>query len=395
MKTSLSHRGNHSRGTGLGLVELMVALALSLFLMAGVLQIFLGSKQTYNAVEQVSRMQENARYVVEAVSHATRNTGYTGCSTSQGPLTNTLNSATSVAFDFGTGVSGFEANGSGPGSTITITSENPTASGTWNGAVPTDVAAIAISGSDMLIVRVPGGGNVPIAELNASTDVFARLTGAITDGCPGPADRLSGICLGDILLVSDCTKSRVFQVTALAEKTDAPCSTSQPCVQLSHDDSLSTPGNSITAWGGPYAPEEERFGPDAEILRLQTTMFFVGVGGDGTPSFYQRVNANSSQELVSGVENMQILYGEDSDADGVANRYRAADAVTDFQQVVSLRLSLLVRTDQPISSETNTQTYRLNGVTAASATTIDPFNDRRGRFVFTSTIKLRNRNRGS
>ena len=120
-------------------------------------------------------------------------------------------------------------------------------------------------------------------------------------------------------------------------------------------------------------------------------MFFVGVGGDGSPSLYQRTNANAATELVSGVENMQILYGQDSDDDGVANRYHTANSVTDFQQVVSLRLSLLLRTDEPISQETNTKTYLLNGVTAASATTIDPFNDQRGRYVFSSTVKLRNR----
>ena len=285
MKNSMLHLASHRRCAGLSLVELMVALALSLFLMAGVLQIFLGSKQTYTAVEQVSRMQENARYVVGAISRATRNTGYTGCSTGQGPLTNTLNSATTVAFDFNVGVSGFEANGSGPGSTITLASVNPTASGTWTGGtVPSDVTAKAIPGSDMLVLRVPGGGNVPIAEYNTSTDVLARLTGTITDGCPGPADKLSGICLGDILLVSDCTKSRVFQTTALAQKTDAPCSTTEPCLQLSHVDTTSNPGNAIATWGGPSAPEEERFGPDAEILRILLQIF------EKRPGFRNRKN---------------------------------------------------------------------------------------------------------
>ena len=230
-----------------------------------------------------------------------------------------------------------------------------------------------------------------MAAYNPSTDVYAKLTGTIPDGCPGPADKLSGICLADILLVSDCNKSRVFQVTSLAQETNAPCSVAEPCLKLSHDNTLNNPGNAMTTWGGPTAPAEERFGPDAEILRIRTIMLFVGVSGDGSPSLYQRTNASASVELVSGVENMQILYGEDSDGDGVANRYRTANAVTDFQEVVSLRLSLLLRTEEPISNETNTQTYLLNGVTAASATTINPFDDRRGRYVFTSTIKLRNR----
>jgi type IV pilus assembly protein PilW len=95
--------------------------------------------------------------------------------------------------------------------------------------------------------------------------------------------------------------------------------------------------------------------------------------------------------MVAGVENMQVLYGEDTDDDGVANRYRTADSVANFDDVVSMRIGLLLRTDGNISPDTNTQTYILNGTTAEIGTTVDPFNDRRGRYVFSSTIKLRNR----
>jgi type IV pilus assembly protein PilW len=88
---------------------------------------------------------------------------------------------------------------------------------------------------------------------------------------------------------------------------------------------------------------------------------------------------------------MQVLYGEDSSGDGVANQYRTADTVVDEQAIVSLRISLLLRTTNEISPDTNTLTHLLSGATAAAATTVDPFNDRRGRYVFNATIKLRNR----
>lgn len=392
MKTLIVHPSSHRSCAGLSLVELMIALALGLILMAGVINIFVGSRQTYNAVEQISLMQENARYAMDLISRSARNAGYSGCSTGQGPVTNTLNSATSVAFDFSTGVNGFEANSSGPGSTITITSENQTASGTWTvGTVPGDITAVAISGSDILVVRGPIGNNIAISKDNNSAQIFAKHLGTVDDACPGNVNKINGICPGDILLLTDCSKSRVFQATSLNENTATPCSPTDKCVNILHDASRSDPGNAVTSWGGSSAPEDERFGPDAEVLRIQTTVFFVGVGADGTPSLYQRINASAVQELVSGVENMQVLYGEDTNADGIANRYLTVNSVTDLQQVVSLRVSLLLRTNNPISSTVNTQTYLLNGVTAASATTIDPFDDRRGRYIFTSILKLRNR----
>ena len=61
---------------GLSLVELMVALVLGLVLMAGVIQVFLASRQTYNANEAMARMQENGRFALEFISRSARLAGY-------------------------------------------------------------------------------------------------------------------------------------------------------------------------------------------------------------------------------------------------------------------------------------------------------------------------------
>ena len=47
---------------------------------------------------------------------------------------------------------------------------------------------------------------------------------------------------------------------------------------------------------------------------------------------------------MEGVESMEILYGVDTDGDDAANYYVTADAVADWAQVVSVRVSLLVAT---------------------------------------------------
>ena len=53
---------------GLTLIEIMVALVLSLFLIAGVIQLFLGSKQTYRFHDALSRIQENGRFAINAMA---------------------------------------------------------------------------------------------------------------------------------------------------------------------------------------------------------------------------------------------------------------------------------------------------------------------------------------
>ncbi|MDT8372197.1 MAG: PilW family protein, partial [Gammaproteobacteria bacterium] len=58
-------------------------------------------------------------------------------------------------------------------------------------------------------------------------------------------------------------------------------------------------------------------------------------------------------ELIEGIENMQILYGEDTDADNTANYYvPAGTGGLNMNQVVSIRISLLVRSmDDNLTSE--------------------------------------------
>lgn len=57
---------------GLTLIEIMVALVLSLFLIAGVIQLFLGSKQTYRFHDALSRLQENGRFALDTMARDIR-----------------------------------------------------------------------------------------------------------------------------------------------------------------------------------------------------------------------------------------------------------------------------------------------------------------------------------
>ncbi len=120
-----------------------------------------------------------------------------------------------------------------------------------------------------------------------------------------------------------------------------------------------------------------------------------GATGAAQNRAYQISGSNlqlAVQDLVEGVENMQILYGIDSDitvavpaGDGAANYYAEANVIpaADWPKVVIVRVSLLIQsledniTSQPL-------TYAYNGQEFTPA-------DRRLRRVFTSTFALRNR----
>lgn len=61
---------------GFTLVELMVAMAISLFLLAALVQIMSGSTQTFRANQGLSRIQEGGRYAMEIIGRQIRSAGY-------------------------------------------------------------------------------------------------------------------------------------------------------------------------------------------------------------------------------------------------------------------------------------------------------------------------------
>lgn len=85
----------HTHQSGMTLIEIMIALLISAFLIAGVIQLFLNSKQTYRMQENLSRLQENGRFAVEFIARDVRMAGYRTC------LSGTVPSAISGTNDTG------------------------------------------------------------------------------------------------------------------------------------------------------------------------------------------------------------------------------------------------------------------------------------------------------
>src|SRR5690606_11855604 len=63
------------------LVELMVALAIGSFLLIGAITVFLQSRATFRVADSVSRLQENARFVLDALEPDIRMASYFGLTT--------------------------------------------------------------------------------------------------------------------------------------------------------------------------------------------------------------------------------------------------------------------------------------------------------------------------
>ncbi|MDE2088439.1 MAG: PilW family protein [Gammaproteobacteria bacterium] len=406
MKSESLVRRRAAQG-GLTVVEIMVAVTISLILLAGVLQIFISSRGAYRLQQGLSRLQENGRFAMNFLVKDIRMAGYMGCVKSDpNSITSTLFNPNAFQNNFSVSLQGYEFNGTGPGANYTLPAADPApdpSTGDWTPALDASLQGKVIPGTDVIVIR---------RMSNQSTELVPPYTNAAqlfasyspTGTCPGGGASYDGMCNGDVVMVSDCAKSRVFQITNLTP------TGGNTAVNVVHAGNGSQ-GNSTTSWGG-ASDQAGAFGQGAQLAKAETIVYYVGQAGfdrsgntcpaatDCPPALYSMVNGGTPQELVDGVENMQILYGVDTDADGVANQYVTADVVNNnnaWANVVTVRVSLLLRTPANVTNAPDTNTYLLTGNTAGGATKITPYassasdRDLRMRHVFTTTIKIRNR----
>lgn len=354
------------RQAGMTITELMVASLVSIILIGGVIQIFLSSKATYRVQEGLSRIQENGRFGMDIMARELRMAGYMGCLATT-TVHNNLNNASSFAYNFDVGIEGYEAVDTAPGDNFALTATNPGASASaadWSPALPSALLGQAIAGSDVVVVRYVNPQATPlVSPFNNSAQIFvAQPNDLVTD---------------EILVITDCVKSSVFQTTNVTDVGGG-------ATNVVHSAS-GTPGNSQPVWPIP----EQQYGEGAEITRAETYAFYIAPGASGGPALFQTRLTQSggtvAEELIEGVESMQIVYGEDTNEDRQIDAYVTADAVTDWDGVLSVRLTLLLRTVENIQVEVNENTYTVNG------TTINPVDDQRQRRVFSTTVAIRNR----
>ncbi|MCP4277636.1 MAG: hypothetical protein GY779_14910, partial [Gammaproteobacteria bacterium] len=178
----------------------------------------------------------------------------------------------------------------------------------------------------------------------------------------------------DIVVLTNCFAANIFQISSI----------SADGTTISHSNGAGNPGNSTDLI---KSNTSNVFSANsATLFKLQDVTYSIGVSGSGSnePALFRNRNGNND-ELLEGIENLQVMYGVDTDGDGAANQYLepGAVAVADLPNVTAVRLWLVVRSERDFIVDA-TQPYSINGIEI-----IPP--DRRFRQVFSTTIALRNR----
>jgi type IV pilus assembly protein PilW len=318
---------------GISLVEVLVALVISVFLLGGIVQVYLGNKTTFKFTNALAEIQENGRFALDWMSQDLRMSNEWGCVKFNPADTDNINNTLSAAT-----VPGYNSNFHDFVGEEAIEGTNNT----------------GLNGSDSVTIRggKPGQANVKSPFFPTGTASLNVTTG-------------SRIGQGDFVLVTRCGANDLL-IEAEADI-------------LRVTSSVSVAATTLLGFAG---TKSQQFENDATVIELQTVTYSIANGASGEPSLF-RTEFGTALELVEGIDDMQILYGVDSDNDQSANQYVSSNNVADFEDVVSIRVMLLVRSIDDFVAEAP-QTYNFNGAQTTAA-------DRRIRQVFTTTIALRNR----
>jgi len=318
--------------SGFGLVELMIAMTLGLVLLGGIGYIFIGSRGAFRATDNLSRMQENARYALDTMSRDIRMAGYVGCGNMASVRVNTIANAPVPPMTPANALVGYDGG---------VGWVNPTA---ITRVANTDV--LSVMGAFSNGVNLTGN----LAPQNANVEI---------NGNP------DGFQAGDVLVITNCVNADVVKATAVANGAGT-------IVAISHSNASNT-GNRIGVYGS-----------DAFVMRMNQYSYFIGTNTAGNPALYRVGLSGNAEELVENVQDMQFSYGLDTTLptpDGAVDSYTKTPG--NWAQVVSVTVSLLMRSpDNNLS--TSAQPYTFNNV-ATNA------NDRRLYQVYSATIGVRNR----
>lgn len=319
---------------GVTLIELMISMLLGIILIFAATTLYEVTKRTTRAQEANARLMENGRAATEILNRAIRMARYYGCA---GVAANEVRNH----FD---------------------TSNSAESPATLNGYNHQGIFGVDGTTDEIVIFR---GVDESKRELAVDVTLGVDAVQLVTD--PGnPA-------AGDILSVTDCSQADVFSTSTM------------------------TTASGIDSYAYANCPTcTQSYLSSAEVLRVSEERFYIATGAQSGLNGLWVADPNdpgTATELIEGVEDMQISYGMDTDADGVANQYVSpavirADCVSNnnstcWRKVSSVRIALLLATVENRIT-TSPQSYDFNGTTNITPT------DYRLRREFLSIIALRN-----
>lgn len=274
---------------GLTLIEMMIAMLIGVFLMAGAVQIFSSAKQAYQLQENLSRLQENGRFAMDILTKDIRMSGFSGCSSKK--------SANNIA----TPVSPSPNPATLPTATVTAPIVTPPTAGASigiNGAEGQDVTTDVTTNNWNSTAYPAACGTSPSNQCIAAADIISIQS---ANSCGGQltatttatqiqisANNTCKISANDVLIISNCSTADIF----VANNVNSNGTT------ITYNTSTQNSSKGLSA----------TYGTDAEILNAKLISYYIRKNGSGVSALYRVDNTKiasgttNPEELIEGIE---------------------------------------------------------------------------------------------
>lgn len=336
---------NRRQQRGVGLVELMVAMVIGLFLILGAVTVYTQSRQSYRTIEATARVQEKARYALDVLETDIRSANYWGLN----------NWADSIGVDRST--------------------------------VPTEATLQALDEVADVIDDCGADWVLQLREYIGGSDDAAD---AIDDCAPSVGDFQAG---SDVLVIRRGGNEALAGATALqANGLYIQTSRIKGAVFSPNKDGDPSVEANIPS---DFLP------PLSETHDLAVLGYFVSdasTGNANQPSLRRKrlVNGDTGasiieEEIMHGIEDLQVQFGLDTDGNADANAdifVNPGDAAIAGGTIVAVRVWLRVRSDEPDFSFFDAADYQYASM--ADPAVISDAERRFRRVLVQKTIQLRN-----
>lgn len=275
------------RGKGVTLIELLIAMAFGLVLILATMSVYMANNQTFRQVENMSRLNENARIAFELLGREFREAGSTPCTSDI--ISNILNNKTLVNF--------------GDDQKI-ITPYGGTQ------AMPTKAFGTGTS------QRVAGTDAVIISS--ASQESRVLVVGHTPQTSTIEVDKTNhGFVANEVVLACDGGFTTIFQISndpvnsLFIEHKATVSTTTGNCTSVVKDTNSAGIVTCLTTVdiNPPKNINNYTIEPDTgSVVKITTTSWFVANNGRGGRSLYRIVGDNNAEEIVENISNMRIEY---------------------------------------------------------------------------------------
>ena len=350
---------------GFSLIELLVAMFIASVILVGVVNVVMNGRVSSITEQEASYIQENARYATELLTRDIRIAGSMGCAgLGTAAVANTVDGDLDGMFS-GDAITGFEGKDD---------LDDFPAAFSGDATVGTDSVILRYADPDSA-VYIQNHTNYNSATLKLYEDHSWEV--------------------GDKLMIVDpsCRSVGIFEVaegggTQIKHQNGkgVPGNCTKVLYATTSFTCSDTPCNPVSCGGNPA----QSYGEGATVMSFVANAYYIGESTvlPGMPALKRRVLTSSgsqSEELAQGVEDMELLFGinsdvTDSDNSGDIDFFVTADEVDDWSEVAAVRYNLTLRSQSEVFGEAQAKT--INGV---------DYDDRYLRQFVSSTVRIRNR----